>query len=127
MSFERGFLRKPAVKALLETWPAAESLAKLITAGPPKLTNESQAVADEWARGVALSMLAGDDVVEVAIVGVGNDLHNAVEKPGPHQCCADWVLIEACDGETDSMHCGICDRRWTRPCVVGDLVATVER
>lgn len=48
-------------------------------------------------------------------------------KPGPRQCCSDWAIVETCDGETDSMWCGICDRRWTRPCVVGDLVATVER
>jgi hypothetical protein len=49
------------------------------------------------------------------------------EKDGPHQCCAEFAIVTKCDGDTDAMWCGICDRRWTRPCVAGDLVPAVER
>lgn len=51
----------------------------------------------------------------------------SVEKPGPRQCCAEFGIVTECDGETDQLWCGVCDRRWTRPCVVGDLVPAVER
>lgn len=75
MSFERGFLRKPAVRELLATWPP--------------------------------------------VVATG-------EKDGPHQCCADFAIVTEFDGETDRLWCGVCDRRWTRPCSVGDLIPAVE-
>lgn len=50
----------------------------------------------------------------------------AVAPTGPHACCGEFALVETCDGKIDSMHCGVCDFRWTRPCSVGDLVPAVE-
>ena len=48
------------------------------------------------------------------------------EKPGPRQCCAEYAIVERCDGDTDFCWCGVCDRRWSQPCAVGDFVAAVE-
>lgn len=49
-----------------------------------------------------------------------------VEKPGPRQCCAEYAIVERCNGETDFCWCGVCDRRWTQLCAVGDFVPAVE-
>lgn len=40
-----------------------------------------------------------------------------VEKPGPRQCCAEFSVVTECDGQTDEMYCGVCERIWTQPCV----------
>lgn len=45
-----------------------------------------------------------------------------VDPNGPRTCCAEFAIVTDCDGETDSLYCGICDRRWTRSCSVADLV-----
>jgi len=47
------------------------------------------------------------------------------EKPGPRQCCAEFAIVTECDGEIDHLWCGVCDRRWTQPCSVEDLVTVV--
>lgn len=47
-------------------------------------------------------------------------------KDGPRRCCAGFAIVTDCDGETDSLYCGICDRRWSQPCAVGDFVPAVE-
>lgn len=47
-------------------------------------------------------------------------------KAGPRQCCADYAIVTSCDGDTDQLYCGICGRRWSQPCSVGDLVPAVE-
>lgn len=58
-----------------------------------------------------------------AIVADADEMHNAVEKPGPRRCCAEFGIVKECDGETDSMWCGICLRTWTRPCPDLELVS----
>lgn len=44
---------------------------------------------------------------------------------GPRQCCAEYALVD-CDGETDFIRCGLCDYRFSRPCVAWDGLPTVD-
>lgn len=50
----------------------------------------------------------------------------APHRPGPRQCCAEFAIVTACDGDTDSCWCGICGRTWRQPCSVGDFVPAIE-
>lgn len=61
-----------------------------------------------------------------AMVQANQRLDAQLAQDGPRQCCAEFGVVTDCDGNTDQMFCGICDRRWSRSRAVGDGVPAVE-